>query len=68
MKLEFPKPSFKKTHLKFILFFRDWNHSNQYAIYDFTVTEHCLAMNDKTDKTIEGIEMIPKWYFQWGRL
>ncbi len=28
-----------------ILFFRDWNHSNQYVIYDFMVIEHCLATN-----------------------
>ncbi len=49
----------RKTRLKFrILFLHDWNHSNQYAIYDFTVTEHCLAMKDKSDKTIEGGEMI----------
>ncbi len=52
--------------LKFcILFFRDWNHSNQYVIYDFTVTEHCLAMN-KSDKTIGGVEMIVEMVFSMG--
>ncbi len=37
--------------LKFcILFFRDWNHGNQYA---FTI-----SMNDTSDKPMEDVEMI----------
>ncbi len=54
----------RKMRSKFhILFFRDWNHRNQYAIYDFTVKEHCIAMNDKSDKTLEGVEMIMEMVF-----
>ncbi len=31
---------------------------NQYAIYNLTVSEYCLAMNVKSDRMIERVEMV----------
>ncbi len=68
LKLELPNPSFEKNaFLSFAsYFFCDRNHSNQYAIYDFAVTEHCLATNDKSGKMTKGVGVIVEMVFSMG--